>query len=86
MHMGEEKPKTFRETKKLVYKNSMYEIYRIDDDVYQIILQQPYIVVIYNFTKNVIYYAFSPSGYGVDQIVSLLNWENIRKIIQSSKL
>jgi len=83
--MDGEKPKTFNEIRKIVYSDDKYEIYQIDDDVYQIILQQPYVVIIYNFKKNVIYYTFSVSGYSVSQVREMIDWNYIRKIIQSSK-
>jgi len=83
--MAGEKPVTFDKVRKIVYSDNKIEIYRIDNDVYQIILQQPYVVIIYNLTRNIIYYTFSMSGYGVDQLVELLDWSKIREIIQSTR-
>jgi len=82
--MSESKPKTFRETMKLLHKNNNLEIYQVDEDVYLIQVNSPHAVIIYNYTKNIIYYSFSVSGWGVSQLVEKLDWSKIREIIQSS--
>jgi len=78
-----DKPKTFREVMKLIYKDSNYEIYQVDENVYLIHVNTPHAVVVYNFTKNIIYYSFSVSGWGVSQLAEKLDWSKIREIIQS---
>jgi len=84
--MNESKPKTFREVMKLIFENDDFEIYKIDDDVYLIVPKKFTAYIVYNFTKNIIYYSFSPAGWGVNDLIEKLNWTEIRKIIQSSKL